>query len=30
MQVKIKYLHLDNFKGVKNATYHLDGKNVSI
>ena len=30
MQVKIKSLHLENFKGAKNATYQLDGKNVSI
>lgn len=30
MQTKIKSLHLENFKGVKNATYQFDGKNVSI
>lgn len=29
MQAKIKSLHLENFKGVKNATYQLDGKNAS-
>lgn len=29
MQAKIKSLHLENFKGVKNADYVLDGKNVS-
>lgn len=29
MQVKIKSLHLENFKGVKNATYQFDGKNAS-
>lgn len=29
MQAKIKSLHLENFKGVKNATYQFDGKNVS-
>ncbi len=29
MKVTIKYLHLENFKGVKNATYQLGGKNVS-
>lgn len=30
MQVKIKSLHLENFKGAKNATYQFDGKNVSV
>ena len=30
MQAKIKSLHLENFKGVKSATYQFDGKNVSI
>ena len=30
MQARIKSLHLENFKGVKNATYQLDGKNASI
>ena len=30
MQVRIKSLHLENFKGVKNATYQFDGKNASI
>lgn len=30
MQAKIKSLHLENFKGVKNATYQFDGKNVSV
>ena len=30
MQTKIKSLHLENFKGAKNATYQFDGKNVSI
>lgn len=30
MQTKIKSLHLENFKGVKNATYQFDGKNVSV
>lgn len=29
MQVRIKSLHLENFKGVKNATYQFDRKNVS-
>lgn len=29
MQVKIKSLHLEKFKGAKNATYQFDGKNVS-
>lgn len=29
MQAKIKSLHFENFKGVKNATYQFDGKNVS-
>ena len=29
MQAKIKSLHLENFKGVKNATYHFGKKNVS-
>lgn len=29
MQTKIKSLHLENFKGVKNATYQFDRKNVS-
>lgn len=30
MQVKIKSLHLENFKGAKDATYQFGGKNVSI
>ena len=30
MQAKIKSLHLENFKGVKSATYQFDGKNVSV
>lgn len=30
MQVKIKSLHLENFKGVKSATYQFEGKNVSV
>lgn len=30
MQVKIKSLHLENFKGAKDATYQFDGKNVSV
>lgn len=30
MQAKIKSLHLENFKGVKNVTYQFDGKNVSV
>lgn len=30
MQVKIKSLHLENFKGVKSATYQFAGKNVSV
>lgn len=30
MQAKIKSIHLENFKGVKNATYQFDGKNVSV
>lgn len=30
MQATIKSLHLENFKGVKNATYQFDGKNVSV
>ena len=30
MQAKIKSLHLENFKGVKNATYQFDGKNVYV
>lgn len=30
MQVKIKSLHLENFKGVKSATYQFGGKNVSV
>ncbi len=30
MQAKIKSLHLENFKGVKNATYQFGGKNVSV
>lgn len=30
MQVKIKSLHLENFKGVKNTTYQFNGKNVSV
>lgn len=30
MQVRIKSLHLENFKGVKNATYQFCGKNVSV
>jgi len=29
MQARIKSLHLENFKGVKFATYQFDGKNVS-
>lgn len=30
MQATIKSLHLENFKEVKNATYQLEGKNVSV
>ena len=30
MQVKIKSLHLENFKGVKSADYIFDGKNASV
>lgn len=30
MQAKIKSLHLENFKGVRNATYQFEGKNVSV
>lgn len=30
MKVTIKSLHLENFKGVKSATYQFDGKNVSV
>mgnify|MGYP002512511867 CR=1 FL=1 len=30
MQAKIKSLHLENFKGVKSATYQFDGKNASV
>lgn len=30
MQATIKSLRLENFKGVKNATYQFDGKNVSV
>ncbi len=30
MQVRIKSLHLENFKGVKSATYQFGGKNVSV
>lgn len=30
MQARIKSLHLENFKGVKNATYQFGGKNVSV
>lgn len=30
MQAKIKSIHLENFKGVKNATYQFDKKNVSV
>lgn len=30
MQAKIKSLHLENFKGVKSATYNFEGKNASI
>lgn len=30
MQVRIKSLHLENFKSVKSATYRFDGKNASI
>ena len=30
MKAKIKSLHLENFKGVKSATYQFDGKNVSV
>ena len=26
----IKSISIQNFKGVKNATYHFDGKNVSV
>lgn len=29
MQARIKSLHLENFKGVKNATYQFGGKNAS-
>ncbi|MCI8378662.1 MAG: AAA family ATPase [Lachnospiraceae bacterium] len=30
MQAKIKSLHLENFKGAKQATYNFEGKNVSV
>ena len=30
MKATIKRISLENFKGVKNATYQLDGKNVSV
>ena len=30
MKATIKSIHLENFKGAKNATYQLDGKNVSV
>lgn len=30
MQARIKSLHLENFKGVKSATYQFGGKNVSV
>lgn len=30
IQTTIKSIHLENFKGVKNATYQLDGKNASV
>lgn len=30
MKTTIKSIHLENFKGVKNATYQFDGKNVSV
>lgn len=30
MKATIKSLHLENFKGVKNATYQFNGKNVSV
>lgn len=30
MQSTIKSIHLENFKGVKSATYHFDKKNVSV
>lgn len=30
MQARIKSLHLENFKGVKSATYQFDGKNASV
>ena len=30
MQAKIKSLHLENFKGVKSATYQFGGKNASV
>lgn len=30
MKAKIKSLRLENFKGVKNATYQFDGKNASV
>lgn len=30
MKPTIKSMHIENFKGVKNATYQFDGKNVSV
>lgn len=30
MQVKIKSLHMENFKGAKQATYNFESKNVSV
>lgn len=30
MQARIKSMHLENFKGIKSATYHFNGKNVSV
>lgn len=30
MKTTIKSIHLENFKGVKSATYHFDKKNVSV
>lgn len=30
MKARIKSIHLENFKGVKSATYQFDGKNISV
>lgn len=30
MKATIKSVRLENFKGVKNATYQFEGKNVSV